>query len=89
MNFNTDLWSVLVDNGPEYFWKIALPATFFVMCLLMFSYIKRLAKTLGRQIARKGIKIKLQRGRELRKYQDTPAGTEKRAPGIRRSPFVR
>jgi Mg2+ and Co2+ transporter CorA len=69
MNFNTDHWSVLVDNGPEYFWEIALPATVFVLCLLMYSYIRRLMKTLGRQIVRRGVRIKLRKNREMRRHR--------------------
>jgi Mg2+ and Co2+ transporter CorA len=38
MNFDTSLWPELVDNGPIYFWKIAIPTTLFVICLLMYTY---------------------------------------------------
>lgn len=69
MNFNTKHWSVLIDNGPEYFWSIALPTTILVICLLMFSYIHRLLKTFSRQIVRKTVKIKLQKSREMRRHR--------------------
>ena len=69
VNFNTDHWSVLVDNGPEYFWTISLPTTVFVICILMYSYIRRLMKTLGRQFVRKGVKIKLRKSREMRRHR--------------------
>ena len=71
MNFNTDHWSVLVDNGPMYFWEIAVPTTVFVICLLMFTYIRRLMKTLSRQVMRKGVKIKLRKSREMRRHRGT------------------
>jgi hypothetical protein len=69
MNFNTDLWPELVYNGPTYFWKIAIPVTVAVMVILMYTYIRRLFKTLSRQVVRKGVKIRLQRNREMRRHQ--------------------
>jgi hypothetical protein len=69
MNFNTDRWSVLVDNGPIYFWQIAIPTTVATMILLMYTYIRRLFKTMSRQVVRKGVKIKLRRNREMRRHR--------------------
>jgi len=71
MNFNTDHWPELVDNGPLFFWKIAIPATVAVMVILMYTYITRLLKTLNRQVVRKGVKIRLRRNRELRRHRGT------------------
>jgi|SRR5579859_2824187 len=71
MNFNTDHWPVLVDNGPVYFWQIAIPATLVVIALLMYTYIRRLLKTLSRQVVRKGVKIRLRKSREMRRHRGT------------------
>jgi hypothetical protein len=71
MNFDTSHWQELLDNGPIYFWKIAIPTTLFVICLLMYTYIRRLLKTLSRQVVRKGVKIKLRKNRELRRHRGT------------------
>ena len=69
MNFNTNLWPVLVNNGPAYFWAIAIPTTIFTMLLLMFTYVLRLTKTAHRQIVRRGVKIKLRKNREMRRHR--------------------
>lgn len=71
MNFNTDHWPELVDNGPLFFWKIAIPTTVAVIVILMYTYITRLLKTLNRQVVRKGIKIRLRRNREMRRHRGT------------------
>jgi hypothetical protein len=71
MNFNQEYWSVLSNNGPIYFWQIAIPTTIFTILLLMFSYIRRLTDTLSRQVVRRGIKIKLRRNREMRRHHGT------------------
>ena len=71
MNFNTDHWQVLVNNGPLYFWEIAIPTSIFVICLLMFTYIRRLMKTISRQVMRRGVKIKLRKNREMRRHHGT------------------
>jgi len=68
MNFNQEYWQVMQQNGPIYFWKIAIPATVLVMLLLAFSYIIRLFKTVKRQVLRKGVKIKLRKSREMRRH---------------------
>ena len=71
MNFNTQHWKILENNGPIYFWTIAIPTTIFTICLLMFTYIRRLAKTMSRQVVRKGVKIKLRKNREMRRHRGT------------------
>ena len=71
MNFNTDHWPELVDNGPLFFWKIAIPTTVAVIVILMYTYITRLLKTLNRQVVRKGVKIRLRRNREMRRHRGT------------------
>jgi Mg2+ and Co2+ transporter CorA len=71
MNFNQQYWRVMVNNGPLYYWQIAIPTTIFVMCLLMYSYIRRLMKTLGHQVTRKRVKIKLRKNREMRRHRGT------------------
>jgi hypothetical protein len=69
MNFNQQYWSALVDNGPVYYWAIAIPTTIFVIVLLMFSYIQRLMKTANRQVVRRGVKIQLRKNREMRRHR--------------------
>ena len=69
MNFNQEYWQVMQNNGPLYFWQIAIPTTFFVILLLAFSYLSRLLKTVKRQVIRKGIKIKLRKSREMRRHR--------------------
>ena len=69
MNFNQQYWRVLTNNGPMYFWGIAIPTTFFVTVVLTYSYLRRLTKTLGRQIVRKGVKVKLRKNREMRRHR--------------------
>jgi len=69
MNFNQQYWDALTQNGPKYFWQIAIPTTIFTMMLLMASYLRRLMKTLSRQMARKGIQIKLRKSREMRRHR--------------------
>lgn len=71
MNFNTDHWPELVENGPVYFWKIAIPTTVAVIVILMYTYITRLLKTLNRQVVRKGVKIRLRKNREMRRHRGT------------------
>jgi hypothetical protein len=71
MNFNTDFWPALVNNGPLYFWQIAIPATLFVIFLLAFTYLRRLLKTVKRQVVRRGVKIKLRKNREMRRHRGT------------------
>ena len=68
MNFSQEHWRVLTNNGPQYFWQIAIPTTLLVIILLMFSYIQRLMKTIGRQVTRRGVKIKLRKSREMRRH---------------------
>lgn len=62
---------------PRIILKISVRTTVFVICLLMYSYIRRLIKTLSRQFVQKGVKIKLRRNRELRRHRG--------AAGIRRN----
>jgi CorA-like Mg2+ transporter protein len=69
MNFNQDYWQVMQNNGPLFFWQIAIPTTVVVIFLLAFSYIARLLKTVKRQVIRKGIKIKLRKSREMRRHR--------------------
>lgn len=69
MNFNQEYWHVLSNNGPIYFWEIAIPTTTFVTVVLTYSYLRRLMKTLSRQIVRKGVKVKLQKNREMRRHR--------------------
>jgi len=69
MNFDQQYWHVLVNNGPLYFWSIAIPTTAFVIILLTFTYLRRLFKTLGRQIVRKGVRVKLRKSRETRRHR--------------------
>ena len=71
MNFNIEHWPELVDNGPVFFWKIAIPTTVAVIVILMYSYITRLLKTLNRQVVRKGVKIRLRKNREMRRHRGT------------------
>jgi|SRR5271170_4059982 len=71
MNFNQQYWSALRDNGPIYFWQIAIPTTVAVIVILMLSYIQRMFKTVRRQIMRKGIKIRLRKNREMRRHHGT------------------
>jgi len=73
MNFNTQNWDVLINNGPIYFWIIAIPCTIGITTLVTFSYLYRLWKILRRQIARKGIKIKLRKNREMRRHRSSIA----------------
>jgi hypothetical protein len=73
MNFSQEYWHVLTNNGPIYFWEIALPTTFFVIVVLTYSYLRRLMKTLGRQIVRKGVKVKLRKNREMRRHRGSIA----------------
>jgi hypothetical protein len=87
MNFDTALWPELVDNGPIYFWKIAIPTTLFVICLLMYTYIRRLLKTLSRQVVRKGVKIRLRKNRELRRHRGT-GGVTRIDTGTKTAPQV-
>jgi TRAP-type C4-dicarboxylate transport system permease small subunit len=68
MNFNQEFWHVLTNNGPIYFWQIAIPTTIFVMVVVTYSFLRRLIKTLGRQLVRKGVKVKLRRNREMRRH---------------------
>jgi CorA-like Mg2+ transporter protein len=69
MNFNQDHWMVLTNNGPIYFWIIAIPSTIGILLIITYSWIMRLFRTLGRQIARKNIKIKLRKDREMRRHK--------------------
>jgi len=71
MNFNQEYWQVMQQNGPIYFWKIAIPTTFLVMLLLAFSYIIRLFKMVKRQVIGKGVRIKLRKSREMRRHRGT------------------
>lgn len=73
MNFNQEHWHVLTNNGPIYFWQIAIPTTVFVITVLTFSYLRRLVKTLSRQFVRKGVKVKLRKNRELRRHRGSVA----------------
>lgn len=73
MNFNQEYWRVLTNNGPMYFWQIAIPTTLFVMVLLMFSYIQRLMRTARRQVMRRGVKIQLRKNREMRRHHGARA----------------
>jgi CorA-like Mg2+ transporter protein len=69
MNFNQQYWHVLTNNGPIYFWEIAIPTTAFVTLVLTFSYLRRLWKVLHRQMVRKGVKVKLRKNREMRRHR--------------------
>jgi TRAP-type C4-dicarboxylate transport system permease small subunit len=69
MNFNQEYWHVLTNNGPIYFWAIAIPTTVFITVMLTFSYLRRLWKVFRRQVVRKGIKVKLRKNREMRRHR--------------------
>src|SRR5271169_1582025 len=69
MNFNIQHWHVLTNNGPIYFWAIAIPTTVFITVALTFSYLRRLWKVLRRQVVRKGVKVKLRKNREMRRHR--------------------
>ena len=69
MNFNQEFWHVLTNNGPIYFWMIAIPITIGIMLIITFSYIMRLVRTLGRHFVRRNIKIKLRKNREMRRHK--------------------
>src|SRR5271156_1877556 len=73
MNFNIQNWHVLTNNGPIYFWIIAIPTTIAITFLVAFSYLLRLWKILRRQIVRKGIKVKLRKNREMRRHRNSIA----------------
>ena len=73
MNFSQEHWQVLTDNGPIYFWEIAIPTTVFITILLTYSYLRRLMKTLSREMVRKGVKVKLRTSREMRKHRGSIA----------------
>jgi len=73
MNFNQEFWHILTNNGPMYFWIIAIPCTIGITTLVAFSYVQRLWKNLRRQIARRGIKVKLRRNREMRRHRGSIA----------------
>jgi CorA-like Mg2+ transporter protein len=73
MNFNVENWHVLTNNGPMYFWEIAIPTTVFITALLTYSYLRRLMKTLSRQMVRKGVKVKLRKTREIRRRRGSIA----------------
>ena len=73
MNFNQEYWHTLTNNGPMYFWIIAIPCTIGITALVAFSYLQRLWKVLRRQIERKGIKVKLRKNREMRRHRGSIA----------------
>jgi TRAP-type C4-dicarboxylate transport system permease small subunit len=73
MNFSINNWHVLTNNGPMYFWVIAIPTTIAITTLVGFSYLHHLWKILRRQIERKGIKVKLRKNREMRRHRSSIA----------------
>jgi CorA-like Mg2+ transporter protein len=75
MNFNVENWHVLTNNGPIYFWIIAIPSTMGILLIIGFAWIRRLLTTLTRQIKRKNIKIKLKRNREMRRHKGLSIST--------------
>jgi len=73
MNFSQEYWHVLTNNGPLYFWEIAIPTTAIVAVLLTYTYLRRLIRTLSRQVVRKGVRVKLRKNREMRRHRGSVA----------------
>src|SRR5271170_2604320 len=67
MNFSQVYWEVLTNNGPLYFWEIAIPTTIAITVALTFPYLGRLWQILRRHAVRRGIKVKLEKTREMRR----------------------
>jgi len=88
MNFSTNNWSELVNNGPSHYWEISIPSTILVMMFLMYPYITRLAGTARRQVVRRGVKIELHKSREMRRHRGTGA-ISRRAADVSKSSQVR
>src|SRR5271170_7442278 len=66
MNFSQEYWHILTNNGPMYFWEIAIPTTVAITVALTYPYIGRLWKVLRRQAVRRGVKAKLTKNRDMR-----------------------
>src|SRR5271156_5014690 len=84
MNFSQTYWPILTNNGPLYFWQIAIPTTIVVVVALTFTYLRRLIRILRRSVRRKGVKIKLKKSREMRRHRGSMAVPRSPATEARR-----